>query len=228
MKIVDVYSKATLNETFIERVDFSNSHSLCKYWTNHSNTDVTNIAFKAQSLLAMKKVYETSSIRQSWCTFKTFSATQTRWGVSKRCWSGSIVFTNALHLSYGILPHFKVTPGDGCKNATLSSFSKANLLSSSLKLQPLALYAYETWLPQSHRILACPLFLRKEITNKTTTRADNFNFNGHRLRRLPLYFLRHGNISSRRFNNHWHKSTPPGQNTKVLQFKPNALPAAKI
>lgn len=54
-KIAEVYDEATLNDFLIERVDPSICLSLQKYWATHQHADVINIAFMAQSLLAMQK-----------------------------------------------------------------------------------------------------------------------------------------------------------------------------
>lgn len=54
-KLTDVYNKSTLNKIFIVGVDLSICQRLREYWATHPQTDVTDTAFKAQSLLGIQK-----------------------------------------------------------------------------------------------------------------------------------------------------------------------------
>lgn len=60
-KVSDVYDHFALKDIFIESVGFFIHHSLRKSWASNQQSDPTNIAFKAQLLLAIQKgVTETS------------------------------------------------------------------------------------------------------------------------------------------------------------------------
>lgn len=52
-KLADVYDEAALNDIFIEIIDSSICHSVWKYWASTSQADLTDVALKAQSPLAI-------------------------------------------------------------------------------------------------------------------------------------------------------------------------------
>lgn len=54
-KVADVHDISTLHDIFIKCVGRSICHSIREYWATHSHVDVTNIAFKAQSLVEVQK-----------------------------------------------------------------------------------------------------------------------------------------------------------------------------
>lgn len=54
-KVSDVYDDSTLNDVLIESRDASIHHSLQHYWASHPQADLTDIAFYANSLLAIQK-----------------------------------------------------------------------------------------------------------------------------------------------------------------------------
>lgn len=74
-KVYDVYDEVTLNDDFIERVDFSFRHSLQKWWTQDPQTDLTDTGFQTESLLSIQKMLignaELAFLRQSRRTRRT-------------------------------------------------------------------------------------------------------------------------------------------------------------
>lgn len=54
-KVADVISRSSLNKIFTESVDPSIFYSFREYWATHTQAEVTDIAFKSQSLLAIQK-----------------------------------------------------------------------------------------------------------------------------------------------------------------------------
>lgn len=54
-KVADAYDEDTLKDVFIEGADQSISHSLQTYWETSSQASLTDIAFQAESLLAIQK-----------------------------------------------------------------------------------------------------------------------------------------------------------------------------
>lgn len=54
-KVADVYDESTLKDIFIEDVDSSICQSLREYWDSNLEAILTNIAFKAQPLIATQK-----------------------------------------------------------------------------------------------------------------------------------------------------------------------------
>lgn len=54
-KVAAVYVESTFNDVFIKGVDVSIRHSLRDYWASHPYADLTDIAFHADSLLAIQK-----------------------------------------------------------------------------------------------------------------------------------------------------------------------------
>lgn len=54
-RVADVHGESTLNNIFVEGVDPSICHSVPEYLATLSQTDVTDIAFMVQSLLANQK-----------------------------------------------------------------------------------------------------------------------------------------------------------------------------
>lgn len=56
-KVSDDYNKWILNEMFNVRFIPSIYHNLRKYRTTHQHVNVTNIAYKAKSLLVIQEIY---------------------------------------------------------------------------------------------------------------------------------------------------------------------------
>lgn len=54
-KAADVYDGSTLNDIFIEGVDFSICHSHGKCWVSNPQAELSDIAFKTQPLLVIQK-----------------------------------------------------------------------------------------------------------------------------------------------------------------------------
>lgn len=54
-KEANAYDDDTLNGVSIENVNLSIRRSFCNYWATPTKVDLTNIAFQAESLLAMHK-----------------------------------------------------------------------------------------------------------------------------------------------------------------------------
>lgn len=54
-KDADVYDEDTPNNVFIEEVNQSLRHSLQNYWATNPEADLTDIAFQAESVLAIQK-----------------------------------------------------------------------------------------------------------------------------------------------------------------------------
>lgn len=85
MRVEDVYDDRTLNDTFINRADELIRHGLQGYWATHRHVELTNMAFKAQSLLAIRSGLTKRNQTQE----NLDSSNYQRWGRRKLTFSDS-------------------------------------------------------------------------------------------------------------------------------------------
>lgn len=75
-KVADVYDECTFNDTFMKGANCTVCHSLQNCWASNPKARLTNIAFKVQSKLLIKKasidlrVLETKTLRQNYSVKK--------------------------------------------------------------------------------------------------------------------------------------------------------------